>query len=350
MTSNQDRFNRPELSKSTMNYGFALNIEPESLTPRSVVCAQDSKSTTQNTSKEELSDTYYQVSSFNLPAQCDQTLITPVSLTSSPSLSTKTPTLVSRSEPSSLKLEPVTPLFSCDDNMSPINRQMKYKDQYLSTLDSAFPSSPMCQNPYYGIFGVSAGPQQGRSLNSSPNSQHTPLYPSSTVSHGSQYPAPSRHHPSASLYRGAAQPPILITSSSRLQNGTTLGGSRHKSLGSSVSGRSSPGSRLSPTYPEVLRSSSPKRRGKVGSGLSLNFYKNIINSSDLTEEEKLLLKLRVEGNLPWKEIMRKFNDTMNNGKKLRVATLQMRNCRLVKRLKVGRNLEISWLHLDLELI
>jgi hypothetical protein len=341
MPNDQDQFNRPDLPKSTLNYSYTLTIDDaqsESLTPGSVVRRQDFFSASRNGPKRDFSDTYDQVSSFNLPAQCDQTLITPVSMTSPPLLSSKS-SLVLRSEPAELKLSPANPLFGCEEDMSPVNRPMKYKDQFMTTADSSFPSPPMCcdPNPHYGIFTVSASSQTGRTSTSSPNPQHNPMYSSGNFSHESHFSgAPSQQTP-ATLYRGANQPPVIMTPNPAPRTRPHTGAQRHNSLGSNISVRSSPGPRVSPSvspsgFPEILRSNPQKRRNK-SSDIPTSFCKNIIQSPDLTEEEKLLLRLSVLETMPWKEVMRKFNETMNNGKRLKVATLQMRKGRLVKRLK-----------------
>jgi hypothetical protein len=321
----------------------------QDLTPYSAVRPEEFYSTLWDHLQQAFSDSVYQVSSFNLPAQYDSTLITPVSLTSSPSMPTKSaPVLRKETE---IKLSPATMspayhLFCGDDEFaSPrYNPPMKLKDPsgilQISTADSSFPPSPyVCTSPYYGSFGVSATPQSARTSNSSPG-----VHPSSNLQsaggHSSTESHNSRHQTPATSYRSSFQAPILIAPNPPPLKPATNNEHapyRQNSLQSNQSNQSPPYSQGPPqgAFPEALGSMPP--RGKKRKDPPSD-YEAIVRSGDLTAEEQLLLQLSGRDKLPWKEVAAKFNKATGETKK--VAALQMRKKRLMERLRVWTDAEV----------
>jgi hypothetical protein len=321
----------------------------QDLTPYSAVRPEECYSTQWGHLQRALSDSNNQVSSFNLPAQYDSTLITPVSLTSSPSMPTKIAPATSKE--TQIKLSPVimSPSYHiyCGDDefASPrIDPPMKLKDPsgvlQISTADSSFPASPyLCHTPYFGSYGVSATtPISARTATSSPGSHASPnLYSagglSSTDSHHSRQQTPSS-------YRGSYQAPILIAPNpGTLRPATNYnhGGHRQNSLQSSRSTQSPPhlqGPREG-SFTSNLSSVSPrgKKRKEPPSD-----YEEILRSNDINQEEKLLLELSGRDRLPWKEVTKRFNE--KTGQSKRIATLQMRKKRLLDRLRVCIDAEV----------
>lgn len=284
---------------------------------------------------------YSAVSSFNLPAHYDSTLITPVSLTSSPSMPTKSaPAMKQGTE---IKLSPATlspryHLFCPDDDFaSPrYNPPMKLKDPsgilQISTADSSFPASPyVCNSPYYGSFGVSATPHSARTTNSSPvvhtsPHRHSAGGLSSTGGHHSRQQTPAS-------YRANFQAPILIAPSPETLRPATnydRGPYRQDSLQSHRSAQSPPHSQGPPKGPFTQNLSPIHPRGKKRKEPPSD-YDEILRSGDINEEEKLLLELS-RGKTPWKEVAAKFGRI--TGQTKRVAALQMRKKRLLERLRL----------------
>ncbi|KAF2755452.1 hypothetical protein EJ05DRAFT_540184 [Pseudovirgaria hyperparasitica] len=66
-------------------------------------------------------------------------------------------------------------------------------------------------------------------------------------------------------------------------------------------------------------------------------------TQELTEEDKLLLKLKDEESLPWKDIAMRFQTDL--GKTCQIPALQMRLKRLRERLRVWTNADVQALHL-----
>ncbi|KAN0093763.1 hypothetical protein V8E51_016947 [Hyaloscypha variabilis] len=315
--------------------------QAQDLTPYSAVCPEDSYSNHWNRLQRALSDSNIQVSSFNLPAIYDSTLITPVSLTSSPSMPTKAAPVMLKGE---IKLSPSTmsPGYHLgwpeDDFASPrYNPPMKLKDPsgilQISTADSSFPASPyVCTSPYYGAFGVSATPHSARTTNSSPGLHASPHLHSaggySNDSHHSRQPTPAS-------YRGNFQAPILIAPSPQTLRPATnceRGQYRQNSLQSNQSMQSPPHSQGPPQGPFTQSSSPMHPRGKKRKEPPSD-YEAILQSSEINPEEKLLIELSSGPNkLPWKEVAIKFNKITQQSK--RVAALQMRKKRLLERLRV----------------
>jgi len=320
----------------------------QDLTPYSAVCPEECCSTHWDDLQRALSDSIHQVSSFNLPAHYDSTLITPVSLTSSPAMPTK-PASALRKE-SEIKLSPtMSPsyhLFPDDEFTSPrFNPPMKLKDPsgilQISTADNSFPASPfVCNSPYYGSFGVSATPQSARTTNSSPAVHQSPNLQSAgglSSSNGSRH---SRQETPATSYRSSYQAPILIApnpSCLKPATNTEHAPYRQNSLQSNQSNSSPPHSKGPPqgAFPQALSSISP--RGKKRKDPPSD-YDVIMQSGDINAEEQLLLQLSGRDKLPWKEVTDKFNKATGQEKK--VAALQMRKKRLLERIRVWTDTEV----------
>ncbi|KAE9368557.1 hypothetical protein N431DRAFT_60497 [Stipitochalara longipes BDJ] len=292
---------------------------------------------------------YSAVSSFNLPAIYDSTLITPVSLTSSPSMPTKSAPAMTKEE---IKLSPSTmsPGYHLgwpeeDFASSRYNPPMKLKDPsgvlQISAADSSFPASPyVCTSPYYGAFGVSATPHSARTTNSSPGVHASPHLHSaggfsSNDGHHSRQPTPAS-------YRGNFQAPILIAPSPQTLRPATnydRGPYRQLSLQSNRSMQSPPHSQGPLQGPPFTQNLSPMHsRGKKRKEPPSD-YEAILRSSEINPEEKLLIELSSGPNkLPWKEVAIKFNKMTQQSK--RVAALQMRKKRLLERLRVWTDAEV----------
>ena len=60
---------------------------------------------------------------------------------------------------------------------------------------------------------------------------------------------------------------------------------------------------------------------------------------DLSDEEKLLIKLKQEQNMPWKDISREFEERL--GRPYQVPALQMRYKRLKERLRLWTDQDVS---------
>ncbi|KAK6612246.1 hypothetical protein H4I96_01459 [Botrytis cinerea] len=154
---------------------------------------------------------YSAVSSFNLPAHYDSTLITPITMAPSPNISSRpAPTARERDIKLSPSMEsPDYPLFGGgeDDFGSRLgSAPMKQKgpssnNAKIPTSEPNYPTSPtlFCTSPYYGAFGVSATPKSGRAAElTSPKYE----YQSSKVNN----PAPILIAPNPNTMRPATRP------------------------------------------------------------------------------------------------------------------------------------------------
>lgn len=321
--------------------------QAQDLTPYSAVCPEECYLNHWDHLQRALSDPNNQVSSFNLPATYDSTLMTPVSLTSSPSMPTKSASAMKQE--ADIKLSPATMsptyhIFCGDEEFANprYNPPMKLKDPsgilQISAADSSFPASPyVCTSPYYGSFGVSATPHSARTTNSSPGVHQSPHLHSagglsSNDSHHSRQQTPAS-------YRSNFQAPILIAPSPQTLRPATnydRGPYRQNSLQPNPSPHSPPYSQRPPqgTFTQNL----PMHpRGKKRKDPPSD-YDAIMRSGEINPEEKLLLELSGRDKLPWKEVALKFNQMTKQTK--RVAALQMRKKRLLERLRVWTDAEV----------
>ncbi|KAJ5037528.1 uncharacterized protein L3040_007700 [Drepanopeziza brunnea f. sp. 'multigermtubi'] len=303
------------------------------------------------------------VSSFNLPLRYDPSLITPVSMHSSPSLHVKRDPAMRSPD---IMLSPQSPssshmASSHDDYDSEYNPPMKYKEYSghisFSTVDHFFPpGSPLvCSSPYYGNFGVSATPYSAgtsvspSTFNPSPNMpssagsqdyrngryqscNHTPIPSHSDFTYpGSQAPTLIAPSPSS--------PPVLITPnpSPRRAAPKLGGGAKDHHLSSSYESNTAKYRTYKPEQGNFVREgsssksaksrkkSSPKRKSSPGQ------YEELVACRELTEQERFLLKWSMRDQVPWKQITARYNEVFPQ-KVVKEATLQMRRKRLVDRL------------------
>ncbi|RFU32714.1 hypothetical protein B7463_g3601, partial [Scytalidium lignicola] len=300
---------------------------------------------------------YSSVSSFNLPAQYDSSLVTPVTMASSPSMSHRPTPTIGHSRLKELSSphinSPNYHFFNGDDEFSGtrLNPPMKLKNPsgtlHISTLDHAFPTSPYaCTSPYWGAFGVSATSTNGNSASeSSPN-----LNPGSNLnSSGGINSDGSRAYQenlpsSANSYRSHQQAPILIAPNpatlrpaKRVKNED--GTIHHPQLKSAPPS----GGPHQTTFPEPLTALPVKRKRK--SPVTDFADGDIAFSGEVKREEQILLQLAEEG-LPWKEIAIRFDDM--TGRKMKVPALQMRLKRLRERLRKWTEIEEQALTLSVE--
>jgi hypothetical protein len=228
------------------------------------------------------------------------------------------------------------------------NSPMKLKDPsgtlHISTSDKdiSFPQSPfMCSTPYYGSFGVSATPQSGRTSNSSPSANQSPHAQSAgSLSNDSRR---SRQHTpaqSATSYGRGSQAPILIAPNpSGLWPAKQEGVPpyRQNSLQSDQSTPQSQGPAQGRFPDQVLDSLPPRRKRKTP---PTDYDSEIALNSKVNFEEKVLLQLKEEQGLPWKEVAAKFNE--HTGKYMKVPALQMKKKRLRERLRVWTEADVRY--------
>ncbi|KAF4633216.1 hypothetical protein G7Y89_g4898 [Cudoniella acicularis] len=305
---------------------------------------------------------YSAVSSFNLPVHYDSSLMTPVTMSESPSVPTKSPSPMHKEKRIKLSPSGVSPnyaLFCTDEDdfggarysNAPMKHKEASKAMHASTPESTYPVSPyICADPYWGSFGVSATPGSARDSISSPTMQHqSPNLNSagsvSNDSRNSRQPTPGRQ--STSSYRSHNQAPILIApnpSSLRTKDGSGSSyrqNSVHSNQSSTPRSQGPPQGQfldqghqsMIPSYSSI--SSGSKKRKTPDSSLE----SEVTLSGEVSFEEQLLLQLTDQDQLPWKEVMSRFNE--RTGKNMKVPALQMRKKRLIERLR-ERALDIAW--------
>lgn len=331
--------------------GRTQNLE-QNLTPHSAVCC----SAQHFGSWEHVECTIterHQVSSFNLPAAYDSSLITPVSMTSSPNIATRSAPALRRDLDSNLSplISPTSYQLGWDpESYGPTYGQpMKHKDRsvalQLSTVDQVFPPSPsymVAPNHYFGHYTVSA-PVSARTSNSSPSLHQSPHLQNSPnmqsaggISNSSSYHSMHNSSQNGSMFRQSNQAPILIAPNPNNLRAATVKQEYGPSHMDSMSSSRSPPSSYAPiqrTFPEPPASlpSRGKKSHKRKEPPS-PYYDEIASSSDLNDGERLLLQLTTRDHLQWKEVAQKWNKAMNLDKS--VAALQMRKKRLQERLRV----------------
>ncbi|EPE24589.1 hypothetical protein GLAREA_08441 [Glarea lozoyensis ATCC 20868] len=284
---------------------------------------------------------YSAVSSFNLPVTYDSSLVTPVSMSASPHVP-RTTSSPNSSKEKPIKMSPVSPTylgFQEEDGFGATrfhNEPMKYKDPpnalYVSTPESTFPASPYPE-PFFGNFGVSAPTTRNPAPSPPLHPHQSPSLHSagglSNDSRNSRQPTPGQ------AYRSHNQTPILIApnpASLRKDSGVYRQNSiqSNHSHGSGSHSHGLPQMHYSPQHHDshMLPSSGSKKRKSPDSGLD-HEYAN--GNQQMTGEEQLLLRLTDQLNLPWKDVMARFND--ETGKSMKVPALQMRKKRLLERLR-----------------
>ncbi|KAL6837493.1 hypothetical protein V8C40DRAFT_230090 [Trichoderma camerunense] len=167
------------------------------------------------------------VSSFNIPAPCDSSLLTPISTTSSPPLHQirklapqyppppSTPYTQVPTPPGSSKMyhQPWNNQFDMHNqnapNGSPMNSQVPVpSDYYIPTEDRRTPNPPT--EPYYGSFSVSEGPDTQSMHNQGPPSYFVPMEMGNQNSMMIREP---RHLPVESHPRDVSHPSSLLVQS-----------------------------------------------------------------------------------------------------------------------------------------
>lgn len=292
-----------------------------------------------------MSNVPFQVSSFNLPAHYDSTLVTPVSLTSSPTMTVKTVPVSHGNR--DIKLSPSTlspfQFFPEEDDFGErYNLPMKPKDTSANhpyqDVDSPFDSPFSPPPPYFGSYGVSAPPRSGTSsgtIESTPSLIPSPKTVSaggysisSYGSHRQTTPLSARSAPSYTR----SDPPILIAPNPSTLRHTTKKGeapfqyaSFDPNLSILRSDRASEANDT-PSPPRGKKRKSPAISSADGDD-------DVYLPQDLTFEERLLLELYVSGQYEWKQLTKAFN--ARSGQDLKQEALQMRKKRLLDRLMVS---------------
>jgi hypothetical protein len=259
------------------------------------------------------------------------------------------------SKEKAIKMSPASPTylgFQEEDGYGSTrfhNEPMKYKDPpnalYVSTPESAFPASPYPE-PFFGNFGVSATNTRNAAAPPPLHPHQSPSLHStgdlSNDSRSSRQPTPGQQ----GGYRSHNQTPILIApnpGSLRKDSGVY----RQNSLQSDHSNGSASHAQGLPhmsSYSHhqqdshMLPSSGSKKRKSPDSGLDHEYS----NDKSMTSEEQLLLRLTDQLQLPWKDVMARFNE--ETGRSMKVPALQMRKKRLLERLRVWNDTEVVKLH------
>jgi hypothetical protein len=265
--------------------------------------------------------------------------------TASPSLSKEKP----------IKMSPASPTylgFQDDDAFGSTrfhNEPMKYKDPpnslYVSTPESAFPPSPYPE-PFFGNYGVSATNTRNAAPSPPLHPHQSPSLQSagglSNDSRNSRHPTPGQQ----GSYRNHSQAPILIAPNpASLRKDSDV--YRQNSLQSNHSNGSIPHAHGLPQMSSyshhhqeshMLPSSVSRKRKTPDSGLDHEYS----SDKSLTGEEQLLLRLTDQEQLPWKDVMARFNE--ETGRSMKVPALQMRKKRLLERLRVWNDTEVVKLH------
>lgn len=312
---------------------------------------------------------YSAVSSFNLPAHYDLSLMTPVTMSESPAVPAKTSPSMNTEK--HIKLSPTSPtsdnyttLFTGDDDFGAkySNPPMKHKNPTSSygagTPDSGFPCSPLeCPIPYFGAFAVSGGYTSTRDHGASPVIHQSPNLMSaggvSNSSRNSRQPTPGQQ--STTSYRSHNQTPILIAPNpGALRKNSESSSLYHRQNSIHSTQASTPQSQGHPEgpfpdtiHPSTLVSShsrayshsSASRKRKSPEGGFEQPQDLLHFDSDLTYEESLLLQLSDKQELPWKEVVKRFNE--KTGKAMKVPALQMRKKRLIERLRACTGPEVE---------
>lgn len=293
--------------------------------------------------------TPFQVSSFNLPAQYDASLITPVSTTRSPFAMSRG----SRQRDRDMKLSPtvLSPdylTYSGDDDFkSQSPSKTKTPMSAPSTrASSSYPNSPLvCRSPYWGSFGVSApATSTSRRSASPPAPDESPITSAgafSTDCRASRQVTPLPPLTTTSYHLAPVQAPILIApnpSSLRAASRSSADSDyRHDSIASIVSTATASSQATNPRDYELddASVSSPPRRKRKTPPHQPGVAEM---SSEISHEDQILIQLSEKESLQWKEIAQRFNEM--TGKNMKVPALQMRKKRLREKLRVFTGSEV----------
>lgn len=355
--SSNNQTSLPTSGDSLYSYSITRSQQHQDLTPYSAVRFSGNHSISLCDFFSVESDKAIQVSSFNLPAQPDTNLYTPISMTNSPVIPIKTTTTMdndiqAKLSPLSMSPTPTYEMFgNVDDddfgprfNSSPMKPKIAYPSLLSTTCGSLGPDSPtFCASPpvpYFGSYGVSAPAKSSRtppSTHHSPRMQVARPSNSSTMQH---YQSSSTHN----SYRPTPQAPVLIAPSPHGLR-PAMASYRQNSLPSNQS--SPPQSQRHAVYShEDDKTNSPgTKRSQKKTEPSYNDYYLIVSTAELraelNDQELLILDLRYKEGLQWKEVAKVYSQKHN--KKTAVAALQMRRRRLMERLSVSIHEEIVYI-------
>ncbi|KAE8450720.1 hypothetical protein EG329_006065 [Mollisiaceae sp. DMI_Dod_QoI] len=336
----------PITRESLYSFPVFKTQQPQDFTPHSAVCFPENYSMTLRDFFNTESDPTNQVSSFNLPAQTDANLFTPVSMTNSPLLPIKTTMALDRDVEIKLSPTSISPNYDIfgnldDEDYSPrFNAAMKpkaaYSGHHISISGSSLaPESPsFCTSPhipYFGIYGVSAPSQQTQTSQTPPGLHLSPRMQSDrgqNDNHRQVFQQESVHNVISS-FRPSQQAPILIAPNPQSLRPAT-GPFRQHSLPSSGS---PPAKLLHPTAfaqsNVSISSQGKKSQKKIDPGY--NEYYTVISTpelrAELNEQDLLMLELRHKDRLQWKELAITFGRKISKNKE--TAALQMRRKRLM---------------------
>lgn len=279
------------------------------------------------------------VSSFNLPAHCDSSLITPVSASMLSSPNMRMGSTASNSE---MNLSPliVSPSFTTNyqGGYSPLyDSNLKSRDRtgglHIYTLNQNQCASPFTPpTPYYGAYGVSTPPVSATAPNSTSihHQSQSPLLQSAGAMSSSSHHAVQQP---LSNYRTYNHVPIVATPNPSALRQTAIKQERQNSISSTKSPPSSHGSprRFFSDHKKPIGRKG-RKKAKAKSSSPRDTYESLITLGPTDEDERFLLKLRfVDPATPWKEICKQWLE--RTGKPVEPPALQMKKKRLVDRLK-----------------
>lgn len=270
-----------------------------------------------------------QVSSFNLPAHYDHTLMTPVSMNGSPAMSARATSIFSGRD---VKLEQLSPAaestYSYDDSdfagrkKQPMKHKKPSLSAHINTSNNNFPSIYVVPQPYYGNFGVSDGNSSDLALTTPHNQPYSPSVntsvtfgPRSYISHA-QTPPPSAKSPGPfRSHDGIPLLPGMDFSMSRPLTPRRL---------SAPEGKMDRGR---------VKKSPPRSRGRRTKRSTSTSTEGLHIPTDFNPDERLLIELKRQGH-EWKQIVSLFIERTGQTS-VQVPALQMRHKRARDRLKVS---------------
>ncbi|RDW76054.1 hypothetical protein BP5796_06875 [Coleophoma crateriformis] len=305
---------------------------------------------------------YSAVSSFNLPAQYDTSLITPIQNMVSPAIPPRTrPITIKHESVSPATVSPSYDLWPTNDGYSNLRPKspMKYKvrgdngpsyhQPRITTAEADFPPSPFfCQAPYFGSFTVSAG------CTSSPQS----------ISAATTSPIMARNNeweglenfsglpnivPRVGTYNRSQAPLLIAPSPSSRKNSsrTYFEPQRQNSTTSDYSTpqTSLPSEDTPDSSPRSTQSSATIMRQQDETSPSQDLEddnregpsRNGQNSMFL--ETQFIVQARLHDRLPWKQVTENFNRRFK--KNMHTPALEMRLKRHRDRARMGSDTDVS---------